>query len=162
MSLVSMQTNRWVAKVVTITQAFGERARVSEACNDWQTSRPWNLFSRRIDEIAPPLVKSDSCLCPEQFSRTDSPSIGVDRDANLRTRRRHQASSSRLRESHPLAGCGGIYKSSLTARCADRILSKLNNSRKLARFCQSIDRRSHDRAKTVISTVDYGNKLNIT
>ncbi len=33
MSLVSMQTNRWVAKIVTITQAFGERARVSEGCN---------------------------------------------------------------------------------------------------------------------------------
>ena len=61
-----------------------ERARVLEACNDWQTSRTWNLISRRIRKIAPPLPKSDSFPWLEQIDRMGPATVAVDHDAGLR------------------------------------------------------------------------------
>ncbi len=60
-----------------------ERSRVLRDCNDQRTSRTWYLISRRIDQIAPPLPKSDFLLWPEQINRMHSTSVGADRDSGL-------------------------------------------------------------------------------
>lgn len=58
------------------------RARVLETCNDRQLARTWYFISRRIDEIAPPLPKSDFRPWPEQNDQTHAPSADVDREAD--------------------------------------------------------------------------------
>ena len=61
-----------------------ERARILEACNDRQTSRTWNLISRRIRNIAPPLPKTDSFPWLERTERLRPAIVAVDHDAGRR------------------------------------------------------------------------------
>ena len=60
-----------------------ERSRVLRDCNDRQSSRTWFLVSMRIDQIAPPLPKSDSLRWPEESDRMPSTSAGVDPVSDL-------------------------------------------------------------------------------
>lgn len=57
-----------------------ERARVLGDCNDRRTSRTWYLISRKIDEIAPPVPKSDYFSWPEAIDRLHSTSPDMNRD----------------------------------------------------------------------------------
>ena len=60
-----------------------QRARVLETCNDRQVSRTWFLISGRIDEIAPPVPKSEFRPSPEQYDWMLDPSADVERETSL-------------------------------------------------------------------------------
>ena len=60
-----------------------ERSRVLRDCNDRQSSRTWFLISRRIDQIAPPLPKSNSLPWLERTDGMPSTSVGADHEPSL-------------------------------------------------------------------------------
>ncbi len=68
---------------VEASYTAAERSRVLRDCNDLQSSRTWFLISRRIDQIAPPLPKSDSLPWLEQADHMQSTLAEVNYDSDL-------------------------------------------------------------------------------
>ncbi len=79
-SLANLMIEKYGAEA---SYTAAERSRVLRDCNDRQSSRTWFLISRRIDQIAPPLPKSNSLPRLERTDGMPSTSVGADHEPGL-------------------------------------------------------------------------------